>query len=124
MQDPLMRCFGRLENIDGENQLTALVLREKGKHLLPKDALRGMTWQGCWAVIAQDDRDIFQSRRLSCLPIDGTALQIPRATRPNHVLAVSRFGEAAWPNWAWAEGKLNLLAHNQSDELLGFQIVS
>jgi len=124
MQDPLMRCFGRIENIDGENRLTALVLREKEKHLLPKDALRGMAWQGCWAVIAQDDRDIFQSRRLACLPIDGTALQIPRTTRPDHVVAVSRSTETAWSDWTWAEGKLNLLAHNRSGELLGFQIVT
>ncbi len=124
MHDPLMRCFGRIENIDGENRLTALVLREKDKQLLPKDALNGMTWQGSWAILSQDDLDIFQSRRLACLPIDGTALQIPRPYRPDRITAVSRASEADWSNWTWAAGTLTLRAQNSSDELLGFLIVA
>ena len=119
-----MRCFGRLENIEGENRLTALVLREKDKHLLQKDCLNGTTWQGSWAVVAQDDQDIFKSRQLACLPIDGTSLQIPRPSRPDRVLAVSRSSEAAWPDWTWAAGKLNLHVKNSSDQLLGFVIVA
>jgi hypothetical protein len=124
MQDPLMRCFGRLENIDGENRLTALVLRENEKHLLPKNCLDGMTWQGSWAVIAQDDHDVFMSRRLACLPIDGTDLRIPRPSRPDRVLAVSRSSEAAWSDWTWAGGKVNLHAKSSSDQFLGFLIVA
>lgn len=124
MQDPLMRCFGRLENIDGENRLTALALRENEKHLLPKNCLNGMTWQGSWAMIAQDDEDVFKSRRLACLPIDGTGIQIPRLSRPDHVLAVSRSSEAAWPDWTWAGGKVNLHAQSSSDQFLGFVIVA
>ena len=124
MQDPLMRCFGRIENIEGENRLTALVLREKDKHLLPKNALNGITWQGGWALIAQDDEDIFKSRRLACLPVDGAALEIPRLSRPDRIVAVSRSSETEWPDWIWASGKLNLRAQNNSDEILGFLIVT
>jgi hypothetical protein len=124
LQDPLMRCFGRVEQIGGENRLTALVLREKDKQRLSKDALNGITWQGCWALIAQDDQDIYKSRRLACLPIDGRALQIPRSSRPDRVVAVSRSSEAAWPDWIWAGGKLNIQAGNSLDQLLGFMIVA
>lgn len=123
-QDPLMRCFGRLESIGGETCLTALTLREEGKHLLPKNALNGMTWQGRWAVIAQDDKDIFQSRRLACLPVDGAALQIPRPSRPNRVVAVNRSSETAWTGWTWADGKISLHIENSVDQLLGFLIVA
>ena len=124
MQDPLMRCFGRIETIDGENRLTALVLREKDKHQLPANTLNRMTWQGCWAIIAQDDEDIFKSRRLACLPVGGTALQIPRPSRPDRVVAVSRSSEAAWPDWTWSGGMLSLHFENSVDQLLGLLIIA
>ena len=124
LQDPLMRCFGRLERIEGENRLTALTLREKDKDLLSRNALNGATWQGNWALIAQDNEDIFQSRRLACLPVDGTALQIPRRSRPARVLAVSRSSDADWHDWTWAAGRLTLHLERGSEQLLGFLIVA
>jgi hypothetical protein len=124
LQDPLMRCFGRLEKIGGADRLTALALREEERHLVPSDALQGMAWRGCWALIAQDDEDIFRSRRLACLAAGGTALQIPRPARPARVIAVSQSSEADWTDWEWTPGKLSLRLEASPEEMLGFLIVA
>ena len=123
LQDPVMRCFGRLERIQGESRLTALTLREQDKHLVPRDALRGTTWQGNWALIAQDDEDIFQSRRLACIPVDGIFLELPRRSRPRRVIAVKSNSEEPWNDWKWADGKLQLSVEQADAELLGLAVL-
>jgi hypothetical protein len=123
LQDPVMRCFGRLERIQGEDRLTALVLREQDKHLVPKDVLRGTTWHGNWALIAQDDEAIFQSRRLACLPVDGTFLELPQHARPQRVIGVKSDSEEDWSTWNWTGGKLQISVKQADPELLGIVVV-
>jgi hypothetical protein len=123
--DPLMRCFGRLERFGGQDRLTAVVLRgEPTSKVAVFGPLKGMTWKGSWALIAQDDEEIFRSRRLACLPVSGSELQIPRASRPQHVIAVAPTAEADWSEWEWATGMLTLRANNRPEDLLGFLIVA
>ena len=122
LQDPVMRCFGRLERIQGENRLTALTLREQDKQLISGNALGGAAWRGNWAIIAQDDEDIFRSRRLACIPVDGTLLELPRRLRPKRVLAVKSNSEEPWSDWGWADGKLRLSVGHTDEELLGILV--
>ena len=126
--DPLMRCFGRLEKIRGEERLTAVALREpEAEYPLPLNALKGMSWQGRWALIAQDDERIFESRRLACLPIDGTEIQFPSQLQPRQVKVVTGDGEAEWGDWQMgANGKLDSCGWAQTMNavgLLGFLIL-
>ncbi|HXE14551.1 MAG TPA: hypothetical protein VN633_20665 [Bryobacteraceae bacterium] len=123
LQDPIMRCFGRLERVQGESRLTALTLREQDKHLVPGDALRGTAWHGNWALIAQDDEDIFRSRRLACMPVDGTFLELPRRARPQRVIAVKSTSEEPWSAWNWADGRLRISVEHGDAELLGIVVL-
>lgn len=123
LQDPVMRCFGRLERIGGENRLTALVLREQDKHLVSGNALGGTAWRGNWAMIAQDDEDIFQSRRLACLPVDGTSLELPRRSQPQRIIAVKSNSEEPWNDWNWADGKLRISMEHTDEEILGIVVL-
>jgi hypothetical protein len=123
LQDPIMRCFGRLERIQGENRLTALTLREKDKQLVSGNALGGIAWRGNWAIIAQDDQDIFQSRRLACIPVDGTFLELPRRSRPQRIIGVKSNAEGVWSAWDWADSKLRISVEQDDAELLGIVVV-
>jgi hypothetical protein len=123
LQDPSMRCFGRLEFIRGKNRLTAVALRDQ-EPSIRLDALGNMRWRGSWALIAQDDEDIFDSRRLACLPIEGAELVLPRSSQPIRVVAVTTSGEKPWSTWTWTGGTLTLNVAGESDQLLGFLIIS
>lgn len=122
-EDPCLRCLGRLEEIGGTKRVTALVLRESEKHLANTGALKGMQWQGNWALIAQDDEDIFNSRRLACLSVDGVVIEIPWRSRPDRLLAVARSTEAEWPHWTWTSHGVKLSAEGAGEDLLGFMII-
>jgi hypothetical protein len=119
LRDPRMYSFGRLERI----RITALALREANKHSIAPDALKGMSWNGNWAVIAQDELDVFRSNTLACIPVGGIMLDMPRAARPKRVLAITRSGEHAWRDWRWDHGRLRLNAPSAIDELLGFLVL-
>ena len=123
LRDPCMYSFGRLERIGGEERITALALRDENKKLIAPDALKGMSWNGNWAVVAQDDFDVFNTHTLACIPVGGTALDMPRAKRPNRVLAITRSGERAWSDWRWDRGRLHLQASPTIDELIGFLVL-
>ena len=45
-------------------------------------ALAKTMWEGRWALISQDDLDVFTSGRLACIPVDGESLHIPAARAP------------------------------------------
>ena len=122
MRDPYIRCFGRLETIGGGDRLTAVALRDQQQELVPDGALNTLKWSGDWALIAQDDSDIFNSRRLACLPVHGRMLDLPRSKRPNRVLCVTRSGESVWTQWQWTNGRLRLEAPKAGGALLGFLI--
>jgi len=120
LRDPRMYSFGRLERIG----ITALALREANKHSIAADAVKGMLWNGSWAVIAQDDLDVFRTNTLACIPVGGIMLDMPRTAHPKRVLAITRSGEHAWRDWRWDHGRLRLNAPSAIDELLGFLVLS
>jgi hypothetical protein len=119
-QDPVVRCFGRIEHIRGKDRLTAVVLRDQVEQAEALAALRHMRWQGSWALIAQDDEDIFASQRLALLPVNARELSLPRPSKPNRVVAVRPSGEETWSGWTWNENVLTVRTDGQADQLLGF----
>ncbi len=123
LEDPVMRCFGRVERIRGEDRLTALVLREEEKRLLPGDALKGAEWTGSWALIAQDDEDIFRSAgRPSARGRDETANRT--LEKPDRVTAVYRSRAAGSTDWTWSNETLRLNASKKPGDLLAFLVES
>ncbi|MGE5645808.1 MAG: hypothetical protein ACM336_08450 [Acidobacteriota bacterium] len=106
--EPRMRCFGRMEN----GALTALALRnEKPDAAGP---LRGMQWEGRWALISQDAASIFDTRRLALVPFDGGSIEVPLAARPRRVLALRDGREEPYEGWSYTGGTLRLEASRES----------
>jgi hypothetical protein len=122
-REPAMRCFGRLEHSAGVGRLTAVALRPQKPEGLEAKPLRGMRWEGRWAVISQDDEAIFASRKLACIPFDTGFLEIPLESRPERVLAVRAGREEAVDNWSFVNGKLRLGVPSGSDSLLGLLVI-
>ena len=87
-QEPRSRCFGRLEPIRGEDRLTALVLRPEaaGENSMDVPGLGKVSWQGRWAMIAQDDEGLATSKRVACIPFDGGSLRFSRRIAPAKVV--------------------------------------
>lgn len=122
LQDRLLCSLGRIEALAGEKRITALTLRNAEVQASSSQSLKGCSWKGNWAVIAQDDLDIFSSRRLACIPVDGTLFQIPRAKAPSRLQAVTLSSEESWKDWTWANGSLTLRVASPPEDLLGFLI--
>ncbi len=121
--EPAMRCFGRIERIAGSDQLTAVALREQKPDGDQASALRGMRWQGRWALISQDERSIFTSRKLACIPFDDGFLEIPLESRPDRVVAVHSGSEETISGWTFEAGKLHITASADHSGLLGYLVI-
>lgn len=106
--DPQLRCFGRLETDGGKQMLTALALRDEGKQSLSAKDLPGVHWQGRWAIISRDWKDIYTASTLACIPFDGGWLQLPRREKPSRVTAVFLDGQEPAADWKWKQGSLRL----------------
>jgi hypothetical protein len=122
-REPQLRCFGRMERIGGTERLTALVLRPEKPEGVAARPLRGMRWEGRWALISQDDSSLFDSSRLACIPLDAGFLELPLDAPPSRVLAVRDGREEDARNWSFVEGKLRLEVPPGSDSLLGFLVL-
>jgi len=124
-KEPSLASWGRLEQISGAERLTALVLRDEQKELLDPRALPHLAWSGRWALISQDDRAIFQSRRLACIPFGGTFLRLPCECPPTSVMQVFSAHEQPYTDWQWTDDalQLSLPAEAGSQELLGFLVL-
>ena len=120
--DPLLGSPG---TIDGEDRLTALALRDGVDKLDDRSPLHQMDWSGRWAIIAQDDADIYRSKRLACIPFEAGKLQLPCASKPLAMHIVLKSAEADYPNWSWVNGMLSLEASSalNFDDLTGFLIL-
>lgn len=123
--EPLARCWGRLEPIDGEDRLTALALRDGVDKLDDRSVLHEMDWSGRWAIIAQDNADIYSSRRLACIPFQPGKLQLPYASKPQAVRIVIKTNETPYQDWSWTDGVLTLDASSTLDfnTLTGFLVL-
>ena len=124
-QEPLVRCWGRLEPINGEDRLTALALRDGSDKLSDRSLLRQMDWSGRWAIIAQDDADIYASKRLACIPFEPGRLLLPCPSKPKAVQMIIKTDEIPYLDWKWSDGMLSLdMSFNINlDELTGFLIL-
>ena len=122
-REPRLRCFGRLERIGGTDRLTALALRQERPDGPEAGQLRGMRWEGRWALIAQDDSDIFSSRKLACIPFGRGFIEVPLDIPPNRVLAVRSGREEVVDTWKFANGKLRLEVPAGNESLLGFLVL-
>ncbi len=108
MQRPMqLRCWGRMEKIDAEDKVTALVLREPPSDNI--DYLASFSWQGRWALIAQDNQDISSSKELAIIPFDEeTFLRFPVKMQPTQVLQIAFDSEKVYSKWRWHKGVLEL----------------
>jgi hypothetical protein len=82
-----------------------------------------LDWKGRWALISQDDKDIFTSSSLALIPFDPGELTLPRAIRPAAVTRLDRTGESAFEQWEWNNGKLTIhISEAQLENTAGFLI--
>lgn len=121
--EPAMRCFGRTERVGGHDHLTALALRPQKPEDDDVTPLRGMHWEGRWALISQDDASIFATRKLACIPFDAGFLEIQLDFRPTRVIAVRADREEAMDGWTFVNGKLRLEPPANRAGLLGFLVM-
>lgn len=121
--EPALRCFGRVERKGAARQLTAVALRSQKPEDADAKPLRGMRWDGRWALISQDDASIFASRRLACIPFDAGFVEVPLESRPERVLAVRDGREEVVKNWSFTDGRLRLEVPQDSGPLLGFLVI-
>jgi hypothetical protein len=103
--------------------LTAVVLGEQKPEGEQAMALRGMRWQGRWALISQDNEAIFASRKLALIPFDTGFLDIPLEFPPSSVVAVRADGEEVISDWTFVEGRLHIETSPHRGALLGFLII-
>ncbi|MDB6095512.1 MAG: hypothetical protein JWM32_3074 [Verrucomicrobia bacterium] len=122
--EPCIRNWGRLETIGGEAVLTALALREPADALRHEPALRGLRWQGRWAVLAQGSGSIFTAPVTALIPFAAGAISLARARRPGSVHAVFVSGACAYHDWDWQDGCLRITVEESflHHPLLGFLI--
>ncbi|MBZ0293651.1 MAG: hypothetical protein K8L99_13875 [Anaerolineae bacterium] len=123
--EPLMRCWGRLENINGVQTLTALTLRDGDDKLSDMSQLPGYEWSGRWAIIAQGDRGIEEDSRIACIPFDDGSLQMPCPVRPNDVHVMIGWEETSYACWSWKDDLLTVTVDPDLDleQLTGFLII-
>ena len=114
-ENPELNCWGRLENINGKNALTSLVLRsmpaDKGQY----ETLKPFDWEGRWAVVTQDQKDVTNSTELALIPFDPGHLSIKLPSKPDEVRMIGIGTNKVTKNWKWNEGKLTV--HMTSEDL-------
>jgi hypothetical protein len=98
-----------MEKIGSDSVLTALVLREGARPGDLKELpLKPQSWKGRWALISQDDKDIFSSSLLALIPFDPGELVIPWPVRPAAVTRLGLAGETQYDRWEWSNGYLKV----------------
>jgi len=101
------RSWGRLEEKDSAWMLTALVLR-KGNEKIKDERINKIIWAGRWALISQDERDIFSSAKLAAIPFDSGSISVPFNKKPSSVLKKDIEKTAAYNDWIWKDGMLTI----------------
>ena len=120
---PKLNCWGRLEAFDGKEVLTALILRENPK---PNqyDVLKPFEWEGRWAIISQDNKEITQSSEIVLVPFDKGFITITLPSQPKKIIRISINQESRIDNWLWKEGRLTInIDEQQLRKTAGFKIL-
>ncbi len=115
---PRLNCWGRMEKNGEDSVLTALALREDRDGNFLKNSssadigrsalLRQLDFKGRWALISQDDKDIFSTSGLALIPFDAGELVIPCTARPAAITRLNMDGESAYDQWEWKDGRLTV----------------
>lgn len=120
---PRLRCWGRREIQGSDSILTSLALRGEPAQNTGDPVLGRLDWKGRWALISQDDKDIFTSSLLALIPFDPGELTLPRAVRPAAVTRLGKAGESPFEQWEWNNGKLTIhISEAQLENTAGFLI--
>lgn len=76
--EPSIVSWGRIEQIDGGERVTAAALRGGADSMTSYPALPGIRFSGHWAIISQDNRDVYETKRLACIPFSPGTIEIVR----------------------------------------------
>jgi hypothetical protein len=117
---PQLNCWGRMEG----KALTSLVVREGARSdTITENHISNMRWKGRWALIAQDDKDIFLTSKLALIPFDAGELVIPCVEKPLHVTRLSISGQAPYDHWEWKAGRLSVtITRDMLEHTAGFLV--
>jgi len=103
---PALQCWGRSELAGADSIVTALVLRNR--IIQDKSIVHGVSWEGVWAVVAQDDKDILNSNQLAVIPFSTGKIVLAYAVKPSSITMLNMQGEQAATGWEWADGFLTI----------------
>ncbi len=67
-REPVVRSWGRVESHQSDDRITALALRQASGDEMAYPQLSGIRFTGDWALIAQDNEDIWHCSKLACIP--------------------------------------------------------
>lgn len=121
-KEPELKCWGRLENIENVQKLTALALREPYCTLSGFKKVNEIKWTGRWAILAQDNNDIFCSTKLAIIPFDKGTLEIPLDYRPSKVVVIINDKEVIIDHFTFQNGIFKISNDPQYDSVTGFLI--
>jgi hypothetical protein len=120
---PKLNCWGRMEKIGGQAQLTALVLRDGDKEELADPLLSGISWSGRWALISQEDKAISSTQDLALIPFDAGYISLPYPAKPGRVSRLNTEGEKAFTGWEWSAGILTIkITGEELRQTAGFRV--
>jgi len=124
-QEPTPYCWGRLETFAGKEVLTALALREENSQTLDKKELQNIDFEGDWALIAQDNQSIYETKKLALIPFKKGFIKIALEQKPNEIKAVYQ-DKSEKKAFEWQDGFLTLTVEDQEVEntLLGFEVLN
>lgn len=79
--EPMTGSWARLEDAEGAQGIVSASLRGRGDYIGCFDGLKGIQFTGKWALISQDEKDIYTSRELAVIPFSGGSIKIDSAFR-------------------------------------------
>jgi hypothetical protein len=132
-EPPALRSWGRLEEKNSSWILTSLVLRMEDKEKIQdgildkkkilEERVRKIKWEGRWALISQDDRDIFSSTKLAVIPFDSGMISIPLAKKPVSVSRKNILKTESFTDWTWDGKSLTInMSQKMFENTAGFLV--
>ena len=122
-EPPALRSWGRLEEKNSSWMLTALVLRSEDRKKIKDERINKIICVGRWAIISQDERDVFSSSRLAVIPFDSGSISIPFNKKPSSVSKKDIEKTGVYNEWKWKDGMLTIqISREMFEHTAGFII--
>ncbi len=124
--EPALNCWGRIEINGKDSVITALSLREKNKERLEPESINNIRFSKRWALISLDERSIFETGKLACIPFDQEAeIMIPMNKKPAKIQKYWLGYHKEYNDWQFNNNKLiiNVQETEEWDTFLGFMVV-